>query len=501
MNLPHSGSFILKSDERIQTYKDNPTYTGNPDALCFARDFHDVAEILKECNERKLPVTFCGSRTSLTGSSSADSGLVVALEKKDRFLDVWKDPKTGEVLARAEPGVLLGDFKARVAEAGLRRAGAAPAAQAGYFYPPDPTSYKEAQLGGTVATNATGEDTFLYGPTRQYVRELKILTATGEERILKRSRMPVISSKNRAGYFLEGEAIDEMIGSEGTLGLITEVTCAVLPHSRGHFSLLIPFNDFLASIEFVVKTVQSSLKPRAVELIGPGAFEIFAKHPDAPRFPEGTKSVIYLKQEYQSDGSDKPPGGKSDRSDEWLQWVEAFYRERGHPDWSESIFFGESEKQKDDIRTWRHHIPATVNEEARRFHEEGGGKISTDWWVPIHQLLPMMEWVYAESLRLLALKIPFLVFAHIGNGHPHWNFLTKNSAEKRTIHDFVLEQCRRAVKSGGGVAGEHGLGKIHRDYLPIQHSRETIARMVALKKKWDPNWILGRGNILPLPTP
>ncbi|MBI4411494.1 MAG: FAD-binding oxidoreductase [Deltaproteobacteria bacterium] len=472
MKIPHSDQFILKSDSRIQTYKDNPTYTGHPDALYFARDFRDVAEILKECNERKLPVTFCGSRTSLTGSSAANEGLVVSLEKKDRFLDLWTDSKTGETLAKAEPGILLGDFKKKIAEAGS-------------FYPPDPTSYKEAQLGGTVATNATGEDTFLYGPTRKYIRELKILTSTGTEKIIKRARMPVIPSKNRAGYFLDGEEIDEMIGSEGTLGLITEVTTAVLPQRFDHFSLLIPFNDFLASIEFVVRTVESTLRPRALELIGPGAIEIFRTHPDVPQFPKGTKSVIYLKQEF----------GKSDlsnKSDEWLKWIEKFYREKGHPDWSESIFFGESEKQKDDIRAGRHHIPATVNEEARGWHESGGGKISTDWWVPIDKLLPMMKWVYTKSL-----KLPFLVFAHIGNGHPHWNFLTKNASEKKMIHDFVLEQCKRAVGYGGGVAGEHGLGKIHRDYLTIQHSKTTIAKMIDLKKKWDPNWILGRGNILP----
>src|SRR3989338_6718746 len=83
VNIPHSDQFISKSDPRILSYKDNPTYAGNPDALYFARDFRDVAEILKECNERKLPVTFCGSRTSLTGSSAANEGLVVSLEKKD----------------------------------------------------------------------------------------------------------------------------------------------------------------------------------------------------------------------------------------------------------------------------------------------------------------------------------------------------------------------------------------------------------------------------------
>ena len=98
------------------------------------------------------------------------------------------------------------------------------------------------------------------------------------------------------------------------------------------------------------------------------------------------------------------------------------------------------------------------------------------------------------------LQLDYLVFGHIGNGHPHWNFLTRHPDDFAKAKTFVQRQCRRAVKAGGGVAGEHGIGKIKHDLLTIQYPDDIIQKMISLKAKWDPNWILGRGNILVPPS-
>lgn len=469
-SLLKQSSLIFKGDERIKTYAESFVYTGNPDVVVIPRDWVDVSEILASSHAKKIPVTFSGSRTAMTGASIADGGVMIALERLNRVLDIGVSKTHGMVVARLQPGIILADLKQAVAEQG-------------FFYPPDPTSFREAQLGGTIATNATGEDSLLYGPTRRYVRELKILTCEGKEKNLIRKKIPVMTTKNKVGYFLEGEEIDYFIGAEGTLGLITEALVEVLPDPREHFSALIPFSDFKPALEFVAQTVPS-LHPRAMELIGPGAYEIFLQQEGLPPFPENTTCLIYLKLEYLGDQ------GREVVLKALMKWLEFCYHEGNS--FLESVFLGETQKQKDDIREWRHHVPLMVNENNRKLMENGGGKISTDWWVPRAHLVSFMLEVFEESKNL---GVDFLVFAHIGNGHPHWNYLTKNAAEKKRVESYVETVLRRVARLGGGVAGEHGIGKIHHNYLAIQHSAKTIQKMRELKTKWDPHWILGRNNL------
>ncbi|MBX7148673.1 FAD-binding oxidoreductase [bacterium] len=469
-------NLVSKDDSRLLTYKDSTVYKGNPDGLYFAKDVKGLSDFVGYCFHHKIPITPCGSRTAMTGASQADSGYLLAFEKMDCLLDIATDPVTKTPIAICEPGILLGDLKRKVEEAG-------------FFYPPDPTSYKEAQLGGTVATNATGEDSFLYGPTRRYIRELQIVTADGQTQTLKRKTMPAMTTKNKAGYFLDGEEIDYLIGSEGTLGIITQITVDLIKPPFGFFALLIPFKTFDDTLNAVEKlSVGDQLNPRAIELIGPGAFEIFCEQKEIPQFPDKTTSLLYVKQEYISEADyDK-------KLSLWLEVLQNFYEEHGCKGWEEYLFVAKSDKEKEALRAFRHYIPQMVNERNRKFLDTGGGKISTDWWVPPNKMKNFMLTIYDESIKQ---KIPFLVFAHIGNGHPHWNYLTRDNIEKARIEKFVEDVCRRAVGLGGGVAGEHGVGKIHHNYLEIQHNASVVQKMLALKKKWDPSFLLGRGNIFP----
>lgn len=452
---------------------------GHPRYVYEAGDFETASEILAYCNANHMPVTFCGSQTSMTGASVAEDGVVVAMAKKNRILDIVKDLKSGGGYVVTEPGVILGDLKCAVIKEGL-------------YYPPDPTSYDEAQVGATVATNATGEDTFRFGPTRIYVEELDLIRANGKSQTLVRKNPPhFLESKNTAGYALDAEDIDKIIGSEGTLGLITRLKLKLLPLTKPNiFILILPFSSFENALDAVVKITTLSDKPRALELIGPGAGAYFKQAPHCPEELKKEEIFLYLKDDYGDENE------LHTKTQSWFDHLTGIYADLGDADAFERIFLAQTHKQLQDIRECRHYIPLKVNEEYFPFVEMGGGKVGTDWWVPLHHLKEMMIPTYREALNL---KIPFLVFAHIGNGHPHWNFLTRNAKDKALAHDFVLRQCRQAVLFGGGVAGEHGLGKIKRDLLQIQHSPKTIRKMVELKTKWDPNWILGRGNILKPP--
>lgn len=469
------------SPEKLQRYAKDMVYAGHPQYVYEASDVETTRDVLAYCHAEKYPVTFCGSQTSMTGSSVADEGVALALGKRNKIIDIGFDKEKNFPFVMTEPGVILGDLKRAVEKAE-------------FFYPPDPTSFNEAQIGATVATNATGEDTFKYGPTRDYVEELEVIGADGRIKNLKRQNpLSHDLKKNFAGYFLGSEEIDEVIGSEGTLALISRIKLRLLPlENKKTFVLVLPFSDFAKSIHAVTLLIKINPKPRAIELIGPGAVDYFSRCPECPIELKNQKTFLYVKDEYVDETDFET------KLSFWFDELKKIYEDVGDASsYLDQVFVAKTDKQLSALRTCRHYIPFKVNEEYFPFVQTGGGKVGTDWWVPIHHLYATMVKTYDEALKL---GIPFLVFAHIGNGHPHWNFLTRTAEEKTKAQKFVLRQCREAALCGGGVAGEHGLGKIKRDLLAIQHPPKIIREMMELKSRWDPHWILGRGNIFPLPA-
>jgi FAD/FMN-containing dehydrogenase len=395
----------------------------------------------------------------------------------NRILDI--DIRGDRATATAEPGIFLAEFQDQLMAQGL-------------FYPPDPTSRKEACLGATVATNATGEDSLLYGSTRCHVRRLKVLLADGTERELIR---PVDSrpgrEKNLGGYYLGGDPIDLFIGSEGTLGLITEVTVDLIQNPANHFSAI----AFFPSTESVLKCVvglrgQRNVVPRCLEIMDENCLGILRSHPDCFPIPENARAALYFKQEYRSEAE------QSDFLDYWLAVLEMRLKEDLASDLLDAAFVAADNKKKNLLRDLRHHIPATINEQANRFRDDGGGKVGTDWWTPLDHIEEAMALAINDSEEI---GLPIYVFGHIGNGHPHVNFLVRNAREKELAREAIIRQCRRAVLWGGGVSGEHGIGKVKRHLLEIQHTREQIQRMMDLKRQFDPRWILGRNNLFSAP--
>lgn len=442
---------------------------GDPDLVYRARDLQDLQEIFRYCHQEKIPITLCGSRTGLAGGAAAPGGLLVSMEKKSSFLDLDRTKRT----ATAEAGILLGEFQKRVAEEG-------------FHYPPDPTSRFEAQLGGTIATNAGGEDSFRYGMTRRYVRRLKILRATGEIDIFERKGPFTGPSKNLGGYPLTKDPIDLLIGSEGTLGLILEATVDLLPPSRSFFAAWAFFPSLESALEFVVRAASDqTVSPRSFELIDKPSLEIVSQQDRAPRATSTAGAAISFKQEYEETNRDE-------LIENWLKLLESVLKRHNAIPLLDEVVVALDEPAQAQLRKLRHAIPATINEEIRPYLEEGGGKISTDWWVPLAKMPQMMEKAREES-GVLGLRT--LMFAHIGDGHPHINYIAKNFSEMQRAKELLKDQCRRAVQWGGGVAGEHGIGKLYRDLLPLQWSVEQIGRMREIKRQFDPHGILGPGTL------
>lgn len=467
---------IFRDNPAIQTYAQDTMFQGTPEGVLRARDIQEVKEALQFCNKNKIPVTFCGSQTSMTGASVANEGLLIATTKLEKIFNLDVSTKNHFATAITEPGITISNLKKEVAKEG-------------WFYPPAPTSQDDARLGATVSTNATGEDSFQYGTTRKYIRELKVLLADGTEKIFARKPKETPSDLlNRGGYFLESKnPIDWVIGGEGTLGFIYEITVDLILQPPGFFSALAPFPHTMNAIDFAIDVVTNShLSPRALELIDTGALQYMKSHPTFPSSLKEAQALIYFKQEYEDEKDFEK------LLNQWMGAIQKF----STPPLSDNTLVATTEKQKEEMRLWRHHIPSSINEEYRHYWNQGGGKVGSDWWVPISKLKGMMDYVYQTGKEA---GIPFMAYAHIGKGHPHVNYLCKTPSEKKKGEQLLLLCCKKAVSLGGGVCGEHGIGKLHHNLLAIQWNKKYLEQMRRIKKEWDPHWILGRGNILKTP--
>jgi FAD/FMN-containing dehydrogenase len=473
--LLERGLAIGPSTPGFDAYRDDVVMEGHPDAVARPRSEAEIVEILAHAHAHRVPITFAGGQTSLTGGSVAPDGLLVALEKMDRILDVGRDPETGGMVAVAEPGIFLGDFQRALEDRG-------------WFYPPDPTSRDEAQLGATVATNATGEDTLLYGPTRRWVRELRVVAADGTARTLRRPHESrPTEEKATAGYYPADHEIDLMIGSEGTLAAITRVTVDLIERPPGFFAGLAFFPSLLSALRFVVEARRNAaLQPRALELFDRAALEIARDNPEGIVWPDATGAAIAFKQEY------RDLAERDARLDAWLLAIEASLAPDAASPMADAVIVMDDPPSRARLRAFRHRVPATLNEKVGTYRQQGGGKLGTDWWVPYPEIPEFLE---GWRRRLEVERIQTVMFGHIGNGHPHVNFLPRDAGEKERAKSLLVEMCRGAVARGGGVAGEHGLGKLKRDLLAIQYPEARIAAMRDIKRRWDPNWILGRGNL------
>ena len=469
-NLSSSYDLIFSDDERMETYREDTMMRGDPDAILRARDEKEVKEALIFCHKNRIPLTFCASQTSMTGSSIATEGLLVSIEKLEGLKDIGEFDN--ETCATFHPGTIVADVQKSVANEG-------------YFYPVSPTSRDECRIAANVSTNATGEDSFKYGSVRQYVKRLRIILADGSEKILERrgNEFP-LASYNRGGYFTEWKnPIDLFIGSEGTLGFISEVTLKLLPKSNEFYSALIPFPSNNKALECLITTALSkSTDLRTLEYIDKGAFKAMQTAEGIISFPEGTEALLYFKNEYENDK-------EKERSLENLYKHILSYAPQKFAD---SIIVADTPKQKEDFRLWRHRIPEWANEEGHKYWSGQGGKVGSDWWVPVKRLMEMMEFFYQE---VEALKLPYMAYAHLGRGHPHTNVIAPTPEDKKRAEEMLLRCCRKAVSLGGGVAGEHGIGKLHTNLMPLQYSQEIIEKMKSWKKEYDPFWILGRGNM------
>ena len=485
---------IKKSADEIQNFLvDASNLKGNCSAVYFPESTDEVNAILREANTNKTPVTVAGNGTGLTGARVPESGIVISTERLNKILEI----NTEEMTAIVEPGVILSDFQAAVKEKLL-------------MYPPDPTE-RSCFIGGTISTNASGEKTFKYGPTRKYVLELEIILPDGEILNLKRGgqradgrrislltasgkriefdladyKMPAV--KNASGYYCKEnmDAIDLFIGSEGTLGVITKAKLKLVKLPENIISCVVFFDDEQNALDFISKARDISLNtklrsdPRCIEAL---ALEFFDDRSlkylkdDYPQIPENVKAGVWFEQEVTKENEDT-------FFEAWTDLINEFHGDE------ESAWFALNDADKKKIQEFRHFISAKIHEYIARKNLKNLG---TDVAVPDDKFY---ELYFSSKKMVEEAGIDFVTYGHFGNSHVHLNMLPEDQTEYEKGMIIYNKICDIAVKLGGTVSAEHGIGKKKRDYLLSMYGEDVIKQMMNMKKVFDPNFIMGRGNI------
>ncbi len=361
----------------------------------------------------------------------------------------------------------------------------AAAANAKQFYAPDPTE-TSAWIGGTLATNASGSRSFRYGDSRRHTLALRVVLADGSVHEWKRGDrvdfpfdpLPVPeTTKHTAGYYLRPDMdwVDLFIGSEGTLGIITEAELQLLPAPRELLTGVVFFPSDDAALD-AVDAWRSVAGLRMLEYFDGASLALLRTR--FTEIPSAAGAAVLIEQEVASQQQ------LSDETDAWLDRLE------GARALLEESWFAANAADRERFRKFRHAVPEMVNDIVRK---NGCLKMGSDFAVPQTRNREMLAF-YRERLRA---EFPeqYVIFGHIGDAHVHANILPRSGPETDRAKNLMIEFARKAVELGGTVSAEHGLGKHKRHLLEIQFAPEEIERMRAVKRRLDPQGLLGRGNL------
>ena len=426
---------------------------GVPEVLIEATTTEDIAAIMKVCYENCIPVIPRGAGTGLTGAAVAvDGGVMIDMSKMNKILGYDLE----NFVVRVEPGVLLNDL-------------AEDAQKQGLLYPPDPGE-KFATLGGNVSTNAGGMRAVKYGCTRDYVRAMTVVLPTGE--IVK---LGATVSKTSTGYSL----LNLMIGSEGTLGIITELTLKLIPAPKETISLIIPYENLEDCIATVPKFFMNHLAPQALEFMEKEVVmdtEKFLGKQVYPKEMEGTEVGAYLLATFD--------GNSEEQLEDIVEQAAEVVVEAGAID----VLVADTPALKKDAWAVRGALLEAIEADTVLLDE-------CDVVVPTNKIAEFLT--YTKSLEAEA-DFRVKSFGHAGDGNLHIYACSNDMEEaefKKQVAVFMDKVYAKATEFGGMISGEHGIGHGKMDYLAESLGPVQMRIMEGVKEVFDPNMILNPGKI------
>lgn len=419
-----------------------------PEVLVKAASTEEIAAVMRYANEQRIPVVVRGSGTGLVGAAVAlYGGIMIETVGMNRILELDEDNLTVTV----EPGVLLMDLAEFVESHGL-------------FYPPDPGE-KSATIGGNISTNAGGMRAVKYGVTRDFVRGLTVVLPSGE--VIELGGKVV---KNSTGYSL----LNLLIGSEGTLGVITRATLRLLPLPAVSVSLLVPFESMQAAIRTVPVLIKSKASLTAIEFFERETI-LFAEEYLGKKFPD-TSAPAYLLLTV--DGSERAVIDKE------LARVAEVCLEQGAPD----AYIVDTDERKESVWKARGAFLEAIKASTTEMDE-------CDVVVPRNKVAEFIEYTH-EIAKELNIRIPS--FGHAGDGNLHVYICRDQYGEedwRRLLAEAFRRMYARAEELRGMVSGEHGIGFAKKGYMQHALGDTTLALMKGIKAAFDPNDILNPGKL------
>jgi D-lactate dehydrogenase len=430
--------------------QDNSRKHAPPGAVAFATSHAQVQATVRLCNEFNVPVVARGRGTGTTGSAvPVRGGLVLSLERMDRIIGM--DPANRAM--RVEPGVLNQAIQDKAAEHG-------------FFWPPDPTSGAYCSVGGNLALNTAGPRALKYGTTRENVLGLVAVTGNGDE-----IHTGTYTTKGVVGYDLTRL----LIGSEGTLAIVTQATLKLTPLPEARRTLQAVYDGVRAAAAAVSRLMAQPVTPCALEFMDAAAIEMIRNYSQA-ELPRGAGALLMIEVDGPEAAMDAAVAkiSAAARGDGLLSLAAAKTREEAAALWA----------------TRKALSPALRN--------IAPNKLNEDVVVPVSRIPELID-----GLEKLAREfaIPIVNFGHAGNGNIHVNLLydTQDPQQERNALPCLSKVFDLVLALGGTLSGEHGIGMAKRDYINRAIDPVTLDLMRAIKRQFDPRGILNPDKIFPLP--
>ncbi len=445
-------TYVFADEESLNNYAHDETENLHflPDIVIKPRTAEEISQIMVICNEHKIPVTPRGAGTGLSGGALPHlGGVLLSMERMNSIIEI--DERNLQVTT--EPGVITEVLQNAVKEKGL-------------FYPPDPSSRGSCFIGGNIAENSGGPKAVKYGVVKDYVLNLQIVLPTGE---IMWTGANVL--KNSTGYNLT----QLIVGSEGTLAIVTKIVLKLLPHPKYDLLMLVPFNSLEKAGEAVSAIFRAGFTPSAMELVEINALKIVSKFVDSAVVPVTDEMEAHLIIEV--DGN---------HIDTLMSEMEAIAELLLQYDCGDA-FFADDAQQKAELWKLRRRVAEAVKID--------GYTIEEDTVVPRAELPALIRGVKALGKEY---DFDVVCYGHAGDGNLHIRIKKPGSIYSLNNPDVIpaLQALFKLVKSlGGTISGEHGIGLIQKPYMNIVFDKAGLQLMSGIKKVFDPNNILNSGKI------
>ncbi len=447
--------YILADEENLQHYGHDETekLLYLPEVIVKPATTDEVAAIMKLCNQHIIPVTPRGGGTGLSGGALPQlGGVLLSTERLNKIIQI--DERNLQVIT--EPGVITEVLQNAVKEKGL-------------FYPPDPSSKGSCFIGGNIAENSGGPKAVKYGVVKDYVLNLEVVLPTGDVIWTGANVL-----KNSTGYNLT----QLMVGSEGTLGIVTKIVLKLIPLPKYDLLMLVPFVDLEKASQAVSAIFRAGFTPSALELMEIDAIEIVSKMVDSHAVPVTPDIAAHLIIEVDGNNMDV-------LMSEMEQIAELMVTYDGG-----EVFFADDAQQKAELWKLRRRVAEAV--------KSVGYTIEEDTVVPRAELPALIRGVKALGKQY---NFHAVCYGHAGDGNLHVRIHKEgipNSYGNEEMTNILRAMFDLVYSLGGTISGEHGIGLIQKKYMDIVFKETNLDIMRGIKKVFDPNNILNAGKIFDL---